>query len=156
MSAPQRYHHLSEITRKEVENAWHLTLAYNRTDISVEVSHETVHRISLAFDKRFLDAELGFLSKQYCGEFTCSMLAARRVYQEAPNHQLGTLVSYTGIPSDGTFHRALYDSEMTAKLWPTMLSHIGDRSGNSSVSFKFMQKLTKTPKGAVDALLANV
>jgi len=109
-----------------------------------------------SFDKRFLDAELGLIPMDYGGQFACSMLAARRVYQCAPNHQLGTLISHINIPSGGTFHRALYDSEMTAKLWLAMLNDIAERSGLSTIPFQFMRKLMKTPKNAVEELLANV
>jgi DNA polymerase-3 subunit epsilon len=77
-----------------------------------------------SFDKRFLDAELSRISKTYSGQFTCSMMVARRICQDAPNHQLGTLVKHMSIPIEGTFHRALYDSEMTAKLWVAMLENI--------------------------------
>jgi len=37
-----------------------------------------------------------------------------------------------------------------------MLDDIGERSGLSTISFKYMQKLTKTRKNAVEELLANV
>mgnify|MGYP000606661230 FL=1 len=108
-----------------------------------------------SFDKRFLDAELIRISKGYSGEFACSMLAARRIFQHAPNHQLGTLVRYANIPSDGTFHRALYDSEMTAKLWSVMLDDITERYTVSDISFSLIQKLNKTPKKSVEKLFVN-
>lgn len=104
-----------------------------------------------SFDKRFLDAELSRISCTYSGEFGCSLLAARRIFQDAPNHQLGTLVSYTNIPSDGTFHRALYDSEMTAKLWLAMLDTIGERYDIFDLPFSVIQKLSKVPKKSVHA-----
>ncbi len=106
-----------------------------------------------SFDKRFLDSELGKISRHYSGQFVCSMLMARRIFQDAPNHQLGTLVEYANIPSDGTFHRALYDSEMTAKLWLTMLNEISDEYDIVSIPFKLAQKLTKTPKNKVNKFL---
>lgn len=105
-----------------------------------------------SFDKRFLDAELTRISKGYSGQFACSMLAARRIFQHAPNHQLGTLVRYTNIPSDGGFHRALYDSEMTAKLWTVMLDDITERYAMSEIPFSLIQKLGKTPKKSVQNL----
>ena len=106
-----------------------------------------------SFDKRFLDAEFNHISKQYSGQFVCSLLVARRIYQDAPNHKLGTLVRYKNIPTDGAFHRALYDSEMTAKLWLTMLEEIEDRCNIPTVPFKLIQKLTKTPKKSVQGFL---
>lgn len=105
-----------------------------------------------SFDKRFLDAELERVSMDYTGQFACSMLAARRIYQQAPNHKLGTLVAYNKFPVEGTFHRALYDSEVTAKLWLAMLDDIEQRYEISVIPFRLMQKLTKTPKHAIRSL----
>ncbi|MFT6367280.1 MAG: DNA polymerase-3 subunit epsilon [Bacteroidia bacterium] len=103
-----------------------------------------------SFDRRFLDAELERISMDYSGKFSCSMLAARRVFQQAPDHKLGTLVDYMNIPVEGVFHRALYDSEMTAKLWLAMLDDIRARYALPEIDFKLMQRLAKTPKHAVD------
>jgi len=106
-----------------------------------------------SFDKRFLDAELGRIFRHYKGQFACSLLVARRLYQQAPNHKLGSLITYKNILSEGNFHRALYDSEMTAKLWMTMIGDISQRTMAKNVSFTLIQKLVKTPKDAVDKLL---
>lgn len=105
-----------------------------------------------SFDKRFLDAELKRISRQYSGSFACSMLAARRIYQAAPNHKLGTLVRYKNIQLEGDFHRALYDSEVTARLWLAMLEDIENQYGARSLSFADIQKLGKTPKYRVSSL----
>jgi DNA polymerase III subunit epsilon len=102
-----------------------------------------------SFDKRFLDAELARISRTYTGEFACSLLTARRIYQDSPNHKLGTLVDYINIPTDGVFHRALYDSEMTTKLWLAMLENISEQYAIDSIPFSLIQKLTKTPKNNV-------
>lgn len=108
-----------------------------------------------SFDQRFLDAELARISCRRMGDFACSMLAARRIFQDAPNHKLGSLVQYANIPVDGTFHRALYDSEMTVKIWLRMLETIGDRHGLWSPDFSVIRRLCKTPKRGVDAFLAK-
>jgi DNA polymerase-3 subunit epsilon len=108
-----------------------------------------------SFDKRFLDSELQRISTGYQGEFACSLLTSRRLYQEAPNHKLGTLVNYKGIKSSGSFHRALYDSQMTANLWVTMLEDIHQQITADEVSFAFIQKLMKTPKNKVSGLFSN-
>ena len=47
-----------------------------------------------SFDKRFLDAEFERIALSYTGQFSCSMLAARRIFQQAPDHKLGTLVEF--------------------------------------------------------------
>jgi len=108
-----------------------------------------------SFDKRFLDSELERISHGYDGEFTCSLLVSRRLNQAAPNHKLGTLVNYKGISANGNFHRALYDSQMTAKLWLSMLDDIKQRAGINEVPFALIQKLAKTSKVNVGKLLAN-
>lgn len=117
----------------------------------IEGSNLVAHNAS--FDKRFLDAELGRITRNYNGHFACSLLIARRLYQQAPNHKLGTLISFKNISSEGDFHRALFDSEMTAKLWMTMLADISQLTRVDDVPFELIQKLTKTPKKAVNRLL---
>lgn len=106
-----------------------------------------------SFDKRFLDAELARINRDYKGHFACSLLVARRIYQHAPNHKLGTLIAYKNIPSDGSFHRALYDSEMTTKLWLTILDDIRQNYSLENIPFTLMKKLEKTPKNAVASFL---
>ena len=103
-----------------------------------------------SFDKRFLDAELRRIAMDYSGEFSCSMLSARRIFQQAPDHKLGTLVDFMNIPVEGAFHRALYDSEMTAKLWLAMLDNVQQKYVLPTIEFSLMQKLGKVPKQAVD------
>ncbi|WP_438463050.1 3'-5' exonuclease [Marinomonas sp. PE14-40] len=99
-----------------------------------------------SFDRRFLDAELARLSLDYQGEFACSLLLARRIFQDAPNHKLGSLVGFANIPVEGDFHRALYDAQMTAKVWLAMLESIGERYGLFDLSFEQIQLLCKTSK----------
>ena len=106
-----------------------------------------------SFDRRFLDAECCRISRNYNGEFACSMLAARRVYPDAPNHKLGTLVEYNHLPNDGTFHRALADAEMTAYLWLGMLGDISHKHRIESISFSQMQALSRVSKGLVPGFL---
>ncbi|NQZ22934.1 MAG: 3'-5' exonuclease [Colwellia sp.] len=108
-----------------------------------------------SFDKKFLDAELNSISRTYSGQFICSLLVSRRINIAAPNHKLGTLISYKNIPADGAFHRALYDAEMTAKLWLTMLDDLSERISHEFVPFKLIQKLSKTPKNDINKLLAK-
>jgi DNA polymerase-3 subunit epsilon len=105
-----------------------------------------------SFDKGFLDAELRQIGRAYTGEFACSMLAARRIYPEAENHKLGTLVRHLNIPTAGGFHRALYDSEMTAQVWLTMLDEIDRRFDILGVPFTTIQKLSKTSKWTIGKL----
>ncbi len=108
-----------------------------------------------SFDRRFLDSEFARVNRNYRGDFACSMLVARRVFEDAPDHKLGTLVVYQDIPNDGTFHRALADSEMTARLWVKMLERIMERYSMSTPSFTLMKKIARMPKASVQAYLAD-
>jgi len=109
-----------------------------------------------SFDKRFLDSELGVIGKSRNNTMACSMLTARRVYPNAPNHQLGTLVRYCGIYTDGTFHRALADAEMTGRLWISMIDEIKDTFGINQVPFDLMQKISKIAKAKVPTYLEKI
>ena len=106
-----------------------------------------------SFDKKFLDHEMVMAGSAYSGAFACSMLVARRLYQNAPDHKLGTLVRYKRLPTDGVFHRALADAEMTAHLWLRMLEDLGEQYQLSDVPFNLMQKLGRTAKGSVHTFL---
>jgi len=108
-----------------------------------------------SFDARFLGAELQRIRRAQDDPFACSMLAARRLYPDAPNHKLGTLVSYKALPNDGTFHRALADAEMTAHLWLAMLADMREQYAFERIPFELMQRLSRTAKSAVAGLLAR-
>lgn len=102
-----------------------------------------------SFDSRFLAAELRRIGVQRPLTFGCSMLAARRVYPEAPNHKLETLVRYKNLLTDGVFHRALADAEMTARLWHRMSEDLRQRYGLAAVPFGLMCGLKGVSKARV-------
>ncbi|EKO3374858.1 3'-5' exonuclease, partial [Vibrio fluvialis] len=66
----------------------------------------------------------------------------------------GDLVRFKQIENDGTFHRALADSQMTASLWMLMVNDLRER-GVRDPSFALMQKISKTNKGALRGVLAE-
>lgn len=107
-----------------------------------------------SFDKRFLEAELERIDGRYSGQFACSMLIARRLIQNAPTHKLGDLVRFKQIAHDGTFHRALADSQMTASLWMLMVNDLCAR-GVDNPTFALMQQISKTDKRALRELLTH-
>jgi len=106
--------------------------------------HLVAHNVS--FDSRFLDTEFNRVNHQRRNEFGCSLLISRRIYQEAPNHKLETLVRYKNLKTDGVHHRALADAEMTAHLWLRMISDLKASYGLQDVQFGLMQALMKVPK----------
>jgi DNA polymerase-3 subunit epsilon len=128
-----------------------------------EVMHDFVEYIgddnlvahNASFDQRFLDAELSLIAKSYRGDFACSLLLSRRLFPSAPDHKLGTLIKYKNIETNGQYHRALFDSEMTTQLWLTLLDEISAQTGSSEVLFSLVKKLAKTPKAGVAKLLQN-
>ncbi|GIU18948.1 DNA polymerase III subunit epsilon [Shewanella sp. MBTL60-112-B2] len=106
-----------------------------------------------SFDQRFLDAELKRINCDYSGQFACSMLIARRLYQAAPNHKLGSLINYKNIQHDGVFHRALADSEMTASLWLAMLEDLNQDYQLQSPNFGLLQSIAKQSKANINQYL---
>jgi DNA polymerase-3 subunit epsilon len=125
------------------------------TDFYDFIADDNLVAHNAAFDRRFLDAELTRLGKHSIGEFSCSLLLSRRIFQDAPSHKLGELIRFTNIPSSGGFHRALYDAQMTSHLWVAMLDSISERYGLFDLSFEQIQKLNKTAKKSVDKLLKS-
>ena len=102
-----------------------------------------------SFDRRFLDAEFRRIGARRSQQFGCSMLTARRIYPEAPDHKLETLVRYKGLHTEGIFHRALADAEMTALLWVKMIEDLCESYGFETVSFAVMCGLMKVSKTRV-------
>jgi len=94
-----------------------------------------------SFDKKFLDAELSRIGKKAKQPMACSMRIARRIYRNAPNHRLGTLVKFAHIKTDGVFHRALADSEMTARLMLKMAEELRRNHGVIDVNFELMRRI---------------
>lgn len=106
-----------------------------------------------AFDKKFWDAELARAGKIRQQEFTCSLLLARRIYPNAPNHKLGTLVRYAQVPMAGRYHRALADAEMTANLFLRMEEELIRRYRLGSVPHALWQAIQATPRHKLEACI---
>lgn len=141
------------ITNKMLVKAPPCKAVMNRFYGFIGGSNLVAHNAS--FDSKFLEAEFKNINYSVKGQFACSMLIARRIYQQAPNHKLATLVDYKDLPHDGTFHRALADSQMTAHLWLEMINDIKTRHSLESVSFDLMQKIARTPKHSVSSFLSR-
>lgn len=106
-----------------------------------------------SFDSKFLDSELARIQRNEDALFACSMLISRRIYQNAPNHKLASLVHYKQLPTEGAFHRALADAEMTAHLWLTILEDLRTEYAINQANFALMQKLGKVAKKSVNQFL---
>ncbi len=114
-------------------------------------NHLAAH--NAGFDCRFLDAELDRIREKRKQEFACSLLLSRRLYREAPNHKLETLVRYKNLETTGVHHRALADAEMTGHLWTKMVEDLKREYKFQAVTFDLMKKLSKVPKAKVHAFL---
>ncbi|MEA3291014.1 MAG: 3'-5' exonuclease [Pseudomonadota bacterium] len=108
-----------------------------------------------SFDRKFLDAELSRARRRRQQDFTCSMRVARRIYPRAPNHKLGTLVEYAGVPVKGRYHRALADAEMTANLWLAMQEEICRKHRLAEVPLELMNRLQSIPRYSLDSYVTK-
>lgn len=98
-----------------------------------------------SFDKKFWDAELAAIGHHRQQDFICSMLLARRILPQAPNHKLGTLVDFARLPVTGRYHRAEADAEMTAHLTLYMERELRRRFGLDAVSCQLLARIQQTP-----------
>ncbi len=120
---------------------------YQFINSSVLVAHNA------GFDRSFLDMELAQVGYTRQQPVLCSMRIARRLYQNAPNHKLGTLVKYAKVPVTGTFHRALADAEMTALLWIEMMNLLRRRYQISEIGLHLLLQLEKKAIKQTDSWL---
>jgi DNA polymerase III subunit epsilon len=142
------------ITNRMLAKAPSIGEVMNKLTVFLAQHHLVAHNAS--FDSRFLDAELDRINHKRKNEFACSMLTSRRLYPEAPNHKLETLVRYKNLKTDGVHHRALADAEMTAHLWIRMIEDIRNDYGLQSVPFGLMQKLSTVPKKKVPEFMQKM
>jgi len=106
-----------------------------------------------AFDSKFWDAELHQINGRRKQEFACSMLLARRIFPEAPNHKLGTLVRTLGLPATGRYHRALADAEATAYLLLHIQQELQRRFHLSAVSHELLVAIQSASRSQLDACI---
>lgn len=109
-----------------------------------------------SFDRGFLEAEYHRLGYRCDHAFICSMRVARRLYRDAPDHRLGTLVEHARLPRSGRFHRALADAEMTGALWLAMLGLLAGRYRIAGPDSALLHKLQSIRIGQADAYLKDL
>ncbi|WP_295476374.1 3'-5' exonuclease [uncultured Pseudomonas sp.] len=102
-----------------------------------------------AFDQKFWDFELARLQRTREQSFACSLLLARRLLPQAPNHKLGTLTRYARLPDTGQAHRAMADAEMAANLLGYMTAQLRDTHGIAQVSHQWLCRLQKVPAARI-------
>ncbi|MCZ7560288.1 MAG: 3'-5' exonuclease [Burkholderiaceae bacterium] len=108
-----------------------------------------------SFDCRFWDAELARIGRRRVQAFACTMLLARRIYPEAPNHKLGTLVEFAGLPVAGRHHRAMADAEMAASLLARLERELERRFGLAPVTHEMLREMQSSPRHAMPGCIVR-
>lgn len=96
-----------------------------------------------SFDRRFWEAELQRVGVPARQPFACTMLVSRRLYPQAPNHKLGSLVEYHRLPRFGQAHRAMADAEMAAALMGQIQRDLQSGFGAESPGHELLMALQK-------------
>ena len=140
------------ITNKMLTNAPSIADVMRKFASFMEQHHLVAHNAS--FDRRFLDAELRRIDRQRRQEFACSMLVSRRVYPEAPGHNLEALVRYKRLTSGASSCLGRCRDDRAS------LDRNGQGSQNNyrlrHVPFDLMQRLSKVAKAVAPDLLKRV
>ncbi|CAI3809688.1 TPA: PolC-type DNA polymerase III [Pseudomonas putida] len=108
-----------------------------------------------AFDQKFWDYELSRIGRSRSQSFACSLLLSRRLLPMAPNHKLGTLTRWAGLPDTGTAHRAMADAEMAANLLQHLVGELRQAHGIQQLSHGLLCRLQKVPAAKVRETLAK-
>jgi DNA polymerase-3 subunit epsilon len=108
-----------------------------------------------SFDRKFWMGELSRLGLPARQPFACTMLLSRRLYPQAPNHKLGTLVDYHRLPRTGAAHRALADAEMAAELLLRIQQDLQRRHEVADVDHDLLMALQQCQRQGVSALLSR-
>jgi DNA polymerase-3 subunit epsilon len=143
---------LTGITNEMVKHADRSTKVMPR--LKSFVGDELIVAHNASFDSRFYKAEMNRSKINPKNDFLCSLLLARRMYQELDSHKLGALCSYLGFTNKAS-HRALGDAEVTHKVFNAILERIQITSGRNQVDCKYLTKLSKIPKKKVEAWLRD-
>lgn len=106
-----------------------------------------------AFDRRFWEAEMNRLPAAPPARFACTLLLARRLYPEAPNHRLGTLVRLHRLPAAAQAHRAMADVEMTYAVWRQMDRDLRVQFSTPALDFDLMSRLQKAPRTRISTVI---
>lgn len=106
-----------------------------------------------AFDRKFWDAETHKIHRPRVQDFVCSLLLSRRLFPNAPNHRLATLVHTLQLPKTGQFHRALADAEATAHLLIRLQSELQQRYTMESISANLLCQIQAIGRGKMDAFI---
>ncbi|MBF0310409.1 MAG: 3'-5' exonuclease [Magnetococcales bacterium] len=103
-----------------------------------------------SFDSKFWEGELAMIGRKPCQEFACTMLAARRIVPDAPNHRLTTLSAFMRLPDTGRAHRAMADAETAAHLLLRLESALVERYAVRELSHALMRRVQRAKVGDIE------
>ena len=103
-----------------------------------------------AFDQKFWDVEMGRIKRTRLQNFACSLLLARRLMPQAPNHKLGTLTTFADLPHTGKAHRAMADAEMAANLTTHLAEQLRQQHGLRELNHDLLRSLQKVPAAKIN------
>jgi len=77
---------------------------------------------NVVFDRNFITYEYSRLGWNFSNEMICTLKMARRKYPHLGKHRLPDVARWVlgEVPQAEKLHRALYDAEITARIWITM------------------------------------
>jgi DNA polymerase-3 subunit epsilon len=107
-----------------------------------------------AFDRGFwrTEADLAGCAPDPAHAFACTVRLSRRLCPQAPNHRLGTLAAWHGLPDAGRAHRALADATTTAHLLLRLQGTLQVRLGQAA-DHGLLCRLQALPAAQVDRWL---
>ena len=107
-----------------------------------------------AFDRAFWQAELQRADRAPQRPFACTLLLARRLYPESPNHRLGTLAALHRLASAGRAHRALADAQVTANLLLHMQCDVMRRYALPMAPHGLLMQIQRAARGGLAGCVA--
>ena len=108
-----------------------------------------------AFDRAFWQAELRRAEREPDHAFACTLLLARRLYPESPNHRLGTLAALHRLPLAGRAHRALADVQVTARLLLQMQRDLTQRYALPAAPHALLMQVQRATRDGLAACAAT-
>lgn len=134
---------LTGITNEMVRNAPKSSVVMSK--LKQFVDDELILAHNASFDSRFFHAEMKRARISVKNDFLCSLLLARRIYQQLGSHKLDVLCRHLGFVNKAS-HRAIGDAEVTHKVFQDICSIVKNSSGKDTLCSDYLFKLTKIPK----------
>ncbi len=141
---------LTGITNEMVKNAEKSYVVFPKLQSFVKKEIIVAHNAS--FDSRFFKAEMNRNNIYPENNFLCSLLLARRIFQELPSHKLSSLCGYLGFVNKAS-HRAFEDAEVTYKVFDAICERVKNHSNREILDYDFLANLSKIPKKKVNTWL---